>query len=511
MLLRALLPLSSLSLSLALSLVAATAGCGPKIPVSTQTRASGQSGLMNESFAAQNACNPKNHLRPFIVEWDATDKSSFEAYAASDIVVVRYEGCDMTVLEECRNDSIRGSQGAYKPTEWTSGALEKLDISNEGELHAKLPLSVGTLGGRVQGGEKFHMEYFVAGTTNATRDAVYREDIQNNPGCEGATHFVYGFNLGAFALGSVNELNAAAEVSLYGFGAGGSTSKKRAADKQGGDLSTCKSESAKEVMGCKAPIRLTLRPIREGANPQKEAMKAEDTPESLNAAGAVNAKLEMSDQARSHYESAMTKYASRDGKGCLSELDSYDKLEPKRKSSDPKQAMAYYRSLCLMVSGKCDAGKALYRKSLENGPNAATFGPEGIDRGVESAASMNCQGKMSPRDELLGGWMTLAMGYSTKKTVAECSEAYAKVRKNIDKVEAKDEDDHQVIQAKRDLYTMAPGCFARAGDCKLARKAFDETLPKERLEGIKDPEQREKTATQMFENFAAKCKAKPAQ
>ena len=300
MLFRALLPLSLLSLSLGV------VSCGPKIPRTSATRESGQSGLMNDSYAAQNACNPKNHLRPFIIEWDATDKSSFEAYAASDIVVVRYEGCDMTVLEECRNDSIRGSQGAYKPVEWTSGALEKLDIVNQGELHAKLPLSSATLGGRIAGGEKFHMEYYVSGTRNATRDAVYRADIANNPGCEGATHFVYGYNLGAFALGSLNELNASAEVSVYGFGAGGSTTKSRKADKQGGDLTTCKSDSATEVAGCKAPIRLTLRPIRDGENPQKEAMKAEETDASLNAAGVVNMKVEMSAQARSHYDSAIS-------------------------------------------------------------------------------------------------------------------------------------------------------------------------------------------------------------
>ncbi|HEY8376305.1 MAG TPA: hypothetical protein VIK91_07450, partial [Nannocystis sp.] len=199
-----------------LALVLASPACSGRIPKSGPKRESGQSGLMNDTFAGKNACNPENHLRPFIIEWDATDRSSFESYAANDIVIVRYEGCNMTVLEECRNDDVRGSQGAYKPVEWTSGSLEKINISNEGELVAKLPLSVGTLGGRVAGGEKFSMEYFVAGTRTATRNAVYREDLADNPGCEGATHFVYAYNLGAFALGSVTEFTAEAGVSLYG-------------------------------------------------------------------------------------------------------------------------------------------------------------------------------------------------------------------------------------------------------------------------------------------------------
>lgn len=507
--LRVLCSLSLLSLSFIAPL--GLAGCGTKIPKTAPTRDSGQSGLMNDSFAGQNACNPKNALRPFIIEWDATDKSSFEAYANSDVVMVRYEGCDMVVLEECRNDSIRGSQGAYKPVEWTSGALEKLDITNQGELHAKLPLSVGTLGGRVSGGEKFHMEYYVAGTRTSTRDAVYRADIASNPGCEGATHFVYGYNLGAFALGSLNELNASVEASVYGFGAGGSTNKSRKADKQGGDLSTCKSDSASEVEGCKAPIRLTLRPIREGENPQKEAMKAEDTPESLNAAGMVNLKMELSSMAQSHIDSAQAKLASRDGKGCLSELDAYDKLEPKRKSTDPKIGWAQYRSMCLMLAGKCDAGKLLYRKMMENN-NAMGSSPESLDKGVEFMATQYCQGKLSPRDELLQGFMALSMSSSKKMSMADCDAALAQVTKNLKTVKPKDDEDHQIIQAGRDLYAIAPNCFARAGDCKKARAVFDAHFPvEERFKDVKDPAIRKSGMDATFDAMVSKCKAKPAQ
>jgi hypothetical protein len=476
------------------------------LPKSSETRASGQSGLMDNSFAAQNACNPKNHLRPFIIEWDATDRSSFEAHAANDIIVVRYEGCDMQILEECRNDSIRGSQGAYKPVEWTSGALEKMDISNQGELYAKLPLSVGTLGGRVQGGEKFKMEYYVAGTTNATRDAVYREDLASNPGCEGATHFIYGYNLGAFALGSVTELNAEVGGSVYGFGVGGKTNKRSQADKQGGDLGTCKGDEAREVAGCKSPIRLTLRPVREGANPQKEAMKAEDTSESMNAAGMVNLKLEISDMARSHIESAQQKLASRDGKGCLSELDSYDKLEPKRKSTDPKVPYSQYRAWCTMLAGKCDPGKALLRKMMEN-LGGVQQGPEAIDKSVEFMATQYCQGKLSPRDELLQGFMALSMNSSSGKPKLElCDTAYKQVTKNRAAVKPKDDEDHQIIQASRDLYAIAPGCFGRAGDCDRAWKVFKDEYPAERRDAVQDPAQREPVMRQVFESMVAKCK-----
>jgi hypothetical protein len=447
-----------------LSLALASPGCTGRIPKSGPTRESGQSGLMNDTFAAKNACNPENHLRPFIIEWDATDRSSFESYAANDVVIVRYEGCNMTVLEECRNDSVRGEQGAYRPVEWTSGALEKINISNQGELVAKLPLSVGSLGGRVAGGEKFSMEYYVAGTRTATRSAVYREDLEGNPGCEGATHFVYGYNLGAFALGSVTEFVAEAGASLYGFGAGGKNERSRTADKQGGDLASCKSDSAREIDGCKSPIRLTLRPIREGANPEKAATKAPGTDESLNAAGALTVKLEISEMARSHLEAAMAKMNAKDGKGCLAELDTVDKLEPKRQSTDPKQSHSTYRAQCLMIAGQCDAGKALLRKSYEN-TSMANFGPAQIDKSVQTMASLHCQGKLSPRDELLKAFMDLSMANSNTKVMSaqECEAAYKLIVKHKD-VQPADDEDVQVIAAKRDHYAWVPGCFSRAGD-----------------------------------------------
>ena len=478
------------------------------VPGASGTRESGQSRLMDESFAAKNACNPDNHKRPFIIEWDATDMSSFESYAADDVVIVRYEGCHLEVLDECRNDSIRGSQGAYKPVEWTSGSLEKLEIANEGELYAKLPLGEATLGGRVRGGEKFSMEYYVAGTRNATRDSVYRADIEENPGCDGATHFVYGYNLGAFALGSVNDFQAEAGGSVYGFGAGGNTSKTRKADKKGGDLGVCQSDSATEIDGCKAPIRLTLREIRDGENPKKEAMRAEDTDESLNAAGQLAAKMDMSEEAQARYDAAVRKMNAKDGNGCLAELDAHDALNPKQKSTDHKSYQSVARSQCLMIAGKCDAGKQLSRKYWE-GSIGASQGPEQVDRTVQAMAMQHCQGKMSPRDELLSALFVLQQGaYITKKKPEECSKAFKSAWKLKDKVKPKDEDDRQIADLDRSLYNMAANCFAKAGDCDQAWKTFDKAYPADILANVKDPAQKDQIMKSNFDSMVSKCKGK---
>ena len=49
-------------------------------------------------------------------------------------------------------------------------------------------------------GETLVLKYFVSGSVQATRDEVFRAHLADNNRCSKATHFVSGFNLGAFKL-----------------------------------------------------------------------------------------------------------------------------------------------------------------------------------------------------------------------------------------------------------------------------------------------------------------------
>src|SRR5690349_14679060 len=110
------------------------AACGAHLPGAS---AGGGSDLYAKTYAGKNACNPNNAARPFIIDWDATDQSSFQAHAQSDVVVVAYHGCTLEVLDGCRDDSVKGSLGSYKSIEWTSGGLEAIDIATDADLYAK--------------------------------------------------------------------------------------------------------------------------------------------------------------------------------------------------------------------------------------------------------------------------------------------------------------------------------------------------------------------------------------
>ena len=487
------------------SLIAFTAlgslivACGsmPSIPAAKESRASGQSSLMENTVAGQNKCNPKSADRPFIIEWDATDLSQFESVTTSDIVFVRYEGCELRVIDSCRNDSVTGALGAYKTVDWTSGSVEKMDISNEGELYAKLPLGAATLGGRVSAGEQFHMEYFVSGVRTATRPAVYRADLDTIAGCKGATHFVYAYQLGAFALGSKKNINAEANATVWGFGGGGSSKQSNAAEKRAGLLESCRGESAKETQTCKAPIRLTLREIDAGSNPDAKAAVAPETPDALNLAGKIDAKMKRSEKAQGHIEAAGAKSSARDGKGCVAELNAADKLDPRPAvvSTNPGSSWSYMRGSCLMMAGQCPAGRQLVRKYMEK--IMSSQGPEAIDTQVDATAARYCQGaNLSAREQLLQANEAMRLGSQTKKDPAYCNQSYDRVKKASAAVTPNGPDDMMIISAQSTDQEMAAAhCLSRAGDCSAAWTMFSKSkLGSSSVSGA------------MYKNFFPHCK-----
>ena len=237
---------------LLLTLSVGSLACGPK-DGAQQSNVPGD----QASTPADAACSSDGHDQPFIISWDATDRSSFESTAAGNLVFVKYEGCSLTVLDECALDS-----GAYGEPQWAAGELQTMSVETGDQLTRLLPLAASALGSRVSSGESFHMEYYVAGTRTADTEAVAASDVASRPGCEGATHFVRGFDLGAFALGSAKNLEMSAGGSAFGFQAEASASKSQSAERKGGDLSTCGGEDPTTAKQCQAPIRLTLSALQ---------------------------------------------------------------------------------------------------------------------------------------------------------------------------------------------------------------------------------------------------------
>jgi hypothetical protein len=494
-------------------MLAACAG-GTQGPLpGTKTANDVQTAGLSQTAVGKNKCDPKSASRPFVIEWDATDMSSFESRAANDVVFVKYEGCELQIVEGCSQDSEKGSFGSYKPVEWTSGSVESMDIDNAGDLYAKLPLGAATLGGRVEGGEKFHMEYFVSGTRSATREKVARSDLASVPACKDATHFVYAYNLGAFALGSQSSLKGSVNGTVWGYGGGADRSTSSKAEKAGGVLASCRGDTAKDVATCRVPIRLTLREISGGQSDDAAEAQAPETPEAKNLAGKLAMRTEKEHKAQLHVDSARTKQSSRDGKGCIVELDQHDRLDPRPEglSTNTGSYLALIRGQCLMLAGKCDPGKVLYRQALEKTSSSSIMGPDALDKSTEQIASMNCQGgSMSPRDQLLKAVMDLNLGAGPRgATVAECKTAMDTVAKLLPKVQPQDEEDYQVKNAAQAISYVGPKCIAKAGDCTLAYATYKDGLKyRPNLTPEVLARWTEDTYRKSFETIVPKCKGK---
>lgn len=322
---------------------------------------------MDQTTAGANRCTiTKSHTRPFVIEWDATDLASFQAKAEHDIVFVRYQGCNLTLLD-CADGSVRGRLGTYRTPEWTSGGIEGLEMTTEQDLYAQLPLGAPRLVRRVSSGESLRLRYFVSGVTTATRDVAYRADLPARSSCAGATHFVYAYNLGAFELAS----GARTRV------AGGASPSELTVLKRGGQLDACRDEISRANKRCSIPIRITLREIEEGPAPSA-ASAATLAP----TASGPDAMLE----AGKLRTSAMRKLQDGDGAGCLRDLERALEVDPDRERAEVQCQLL---GQCTMRAGKCDLGKELLRGCYGRlwGKNGT---PEAMASLIASQAQLYC-------------------------------------------------------------------------------------------------------------------------
>ena len=301
----------------------------------------------------------KDEDRPFVVSWDSTDTSLFEAAAKRDTVFVHYEGCSMRMVTSCRPESNPGQLGAYGEPTYTSGAVDSLQIEDAASLSANLPLGVAAFGGKVASGAKLRLQYFVSGVAQNSRERIFQNDIKEVPGCESVTHFVQAYNIGAFELGTDESTNAMAGAGVHGAGVQGETSSRESRLGRGGDLKSCQTEAKQ---GCRVPIRLVLRPISSGARPEKAQaaqVKAADQGSATDTWRVFEAR------ARAITGEATAKLQRGDAQGCVTSLETEPAFDEGAARNDSFQNMYVLykghwigkRAPCLARLGKCSKAR----------------------------------------------------------------------------------------------------------------------------------------------------------
>jgi tetratricopeptide (TPR) repeat protein len=267
-------------------------------------------------------------------------------------------------------------------------------------------------------------------------------------------------------------------------------------------------------------VRLTLREISDDESADTKDSAAPETPSAANLAGRLKASTDKEKKAAEHADAARIKMNSRDGAGCIAELDIHDKMDarPGGLSTNSASAYAMTRGQCLMLAGDCKSGKDVYRKALEKSAGANMDASQ-LDRAVDAWAGMNCQGSnLSGRERIMRASMALNQGLMSKKDPAFCNEHIKTLRDTILTTPPKDEDDRDILNAPDSLNNIGVMCLAKSGDCAGAFRLYQELMkrpdyykyaPAERREliskrGTMTPE----VARMSFDSINSSCKGK---
>jgi hypothetical protein len=232
----------------ALGLAIGSWGCGPGNVIAKPKS-------VGEVDDQQATCKvAKDPLNPLIVEWPGTAKVNLDSASQRGVVVVSYAGCVLKVLNSCQ------AKGEYGYTGVTA-ARDKIDISSEDELYARLPLGVASLKGELSQGSSLRLDYIAIG------QRISPEAPKEFTGdCSGATHYIRAITIGAYSLDAFARAKAGAAVEVGNAGGGGERKESDRRLRGSGDVQQCETSkpgSLQEAVdsGCGAPLLLDLAPL----------------------------------------------------------------------------------------------------------------------------------------------------------------------------------------------------------------------------------------------------------
>jgi opacity protein-like surface antigen len=196
-------------------------------------------------------------LKPLVVDWPSADRGALEARAQRGVVVVRYAGSEIQVLDRC---SLAGS---YRYSAFTP-KRDRLVMRDADDLHANVPVSAARLGAKLQKSGELDVEMTFVGRWETDKDRVTRDELTGT--CDGATHVVVATQVGAFSLSAGAEAQVGGSANAFGteFGVG-SRAVRETLSKDGEEDACSKARGSdwSPPEGCAAVIRLELVPVHE--------------------------------------------------------------------------------------------------------------------------------------------------------------------------------------------------------------------------------------------------------
>jgi hypothetical protein len=236
-----------------LALVVMAAGCRP-VSIAQQPT------LPTLPSQAASCRSSAGHDQPLVTEWTAAEKSNLESQVRSGGVVVSFTGCTMRVLTQCHTREQYGWVRTTPSSDW-------IEIRNEDELYAKLPLGAASLKGELQGSGSLTMQTTISGQYRLGILPGVMPAIEG--ACDGATHVVAGLSIGAYELNAGGATKASFEGSATVVGSAGATSSanKQIIRRSGESRSCANATDQWPDASCSSPIQMFLLAVSSISGP----------------------------------------------------------------------------------------------------------------------------------------------------------------------------------------------------------------------------------------------------
>jgi len=202
--------------------------------------------------------------RLLIVDWEPEVRGDLEIAMKQGVAVVAYQGGELRLLDSCHLDGDYGFLGMTRKERVVR--LEDAD-----EIRANLPLNGAMIAAKLEGemsrGATLEVALVMVGKRMTTARRAYRKELEGD--CSGATHFVRGATVGAFAMETGTQAKLRSATELFGAGVAASSSSAKQVRTREGDLSDCQTadpDAAAPPKQCGSPLRVDLAPILTGGD-----------------------------------------------------------------------------------------------------------------------------------------------------------------------------------------------------------------------------------------------------
>jgi len=200
-----------------------------------------------------------------VIDLKAHERGDLEVALKDGVPAVAYSCDSLKLLRGCSLDGSYGFIGVTRKE-------ETVQLVSSDEIKVNLPGSglgiVAQLGGEIEKGTALDLATVLVGKSRTTVRKAAAAQLKGP--CAGATHFVHGAYLGAFAMttGTRGKTRVAAE--LFG-GATASTQSAKTVTNKDGSLEACRTSSSTATAPpaeCGAILRLELIPFSASAPPK---------------------------------------------------------------------------------------------------------------------------------------------------------------------------------------------------------------------------------------------------